>query len=133
MAYRIGPSLLTILILVGCATTDVPDNSWRPVQQMGNLVIEEPRQTVLGLKLGADCPGTTLGETNVVLCLFEYPTIDAASQQTIIRLSSGADCPGIKFDGYYGGLCLIEYPKGWQPFEHDGLIYYKIQLAKSKG
>lgn len=133
MVYRIAILLATILTFVGCAVTDISDESSQLALKSGTVIDDEPRKTILLLKEGADCPGKTLDETNGVLCLFEYPTHDAESQQTIVTLKSGADCPGSKLDGLNGVLCLIEYPKGWHPFVRDGLLYYKIELAGSKG
>lgn len=55
--------------------------------------------------------------------------MDVEKRRTIVRLKAGSDCPGRKLDETNGVLCLIEYPEGWQPFVHNGILYYKIKLA----
>ncbi len=133
MVYRCAACLLGVLFLVGCATTDDVGDSRVPPSQVEASVPQDKRQTVLRLKAGADCPGTTvdLDHNNEALCFFTYPAIDAGSLQEIVTLQSGADCPGRQFVGVSGILCLVQYPRGWTPYVFDGRLYYKIDLAES--
>ncbi len=125
--------LIVVFVLVGCAATADVGDSRISASQVEADAPQDQWQTVLRLKAGADCPGTTMdaGIRSEVLCFFTYPAIDAGSNQKFVTLKSGADCPGRQFDGVSGVLCLVQYPKGWTPYVYDGRLYYKIDLVES--
>ncbi len=133
MVLRLAACLFGTLILVGCATTDEVDDSRMSPGRIEADAQQDKRHTLLRLKAGADCPGTTLvsDDRSEVLCFFTYPSIDESSKQKIVNLRSGADCPGRQFDGVAGILCLVQYPRGWTPFVFNGSLFYKIDLAES--